>query len=87
MEIRGRIRNGVVVLEGGTVLPEGAAVTVSCDLAPASHKPRKKKSVQLPLVDSDPPGTFELTNQRIAEVLQEEDVRRYSKFFRKPRKS
>lgn len=31
METPGRVQNGVIVLEGGAVLPEGTAVTILCD--------------------------------------------------------
>jgi hypothetical protein len=34
MEIRGRVHNGVVVLEGELPLPEGAAVTVTYPAPP-----------------------------------------------------
>jgi hypothetical protein len=43
----------------------------------------KGKRVQFPLVRSDHPGTLDLTNERIAEILDEEEVARYSKFFMK----
>ena len=74
MEIRGRIHNGVVVLEGSPPLPEGALVTVSF---PASgsltpHGPRKR--VQLPLVPSKRPGSVDLTAEKIAEFLGDDDV-------------
>jgi len=36
MVIRGRVQNGVVVLEDGTSLPEGVEVTVVAPAAPAS---------------------------------------------------
>lgn len=74
MAIPGRVHNGVVVLEGGHALPEGTAVTVSCDVAPVLKKPVKRKRVQLPLVHSENPGSVHLTNERIAEILNEEDV-------------
>ncbi len=70
MVIPGRVQNGVVVLEGGPVLPEGAPVTVSWDHAPRPTPQR----VEFPLVHSEHPGTLNLTNERIAEILDEEDV-------------
>jgi hypothetical protein len=81
MVVPGRVQNGVVVLKGGISLPEGAEVTVSCQTAP--EKPAKGKRVRFPLVHSEHPGTLDLTNERIAEILDEEDVAHYSKFFLK----
>jgi hypothetical protein len=73
MTIPGRVHNGVVVLEGDSALPEGAAVSVF--YPPASTKPvGSKQRIQLPLVPSDKPGTLHLTNQQIAETLDEEDA-------------
>jgi len=74
MEIPGRVRSGVVVLEGGASLPEGAAVIVSCPdavLAPASRPARR---VELPLVLSKHPGSVLLTAERVAELLDEAHV-------------
>jgi hypothetical protein len=39
MEIPGRVHNGVVVLQGGPALPEGAAVTVCYPVPVAAHAP------------------------------------------------
>jgi hypothetical protein len=74
MEIHGRVQNGVIVLEDGPPLPEGAAVTVSCDMPPVLKKPSVQKQVEFPLVHSKHPGTLNLTGQRIAEILDEEDA-------------
>ena len=74
MQIPGRIRNGVVVLDGDARLPEGARVTVSPEDGRIWHKPGKKRRVHFPLVPSDRPGTLDLTNERIAEILADEDV-------------
>jgi len=82
MTIRGQVRNGVVVLEGGQILPEGTKVTVSCDSAPISRRRPKKKRVQLPLVPSKRPGSLHLTNERIAEILEEEELSSFSKALR-----
>lgn len=75
MNIRGRVRNGVVVLEPGLVLPEGAMVTVSCaeNQAPAIRNSRRQQ-VRLPLVPSDRPGSVSLTADRVAELLDDADV-------------
>jgi hypothetical protein len=74
MEIPGRIHNGVVVLEGSSELPEGAAVTVTYPpLRPVVNSCEKRR-VQFPLVRSANPGSVNLTNERIAELLNDEDV-------------
>lgn len=69
MNIRGRIKNGVVVLESGPVPPEGTAVTVSCEPPPPEGNGRKRRRVSLPLVPSHHPGTVALTADRVAELL------------------
>ena len=73
MTIPGRVHDGVVVLEGGSRLPEGAVVTVVYESEPADRT-RERHRVQVPLVRSKHPGTLNLTNQRIAEILDEEDA-------------
>jgi len=74
MVIRGRVRNGVVVLQGGPALPDGLEVTVSCPDLPGTRPRRRKRRVELPLVRSDHPGTLHLTAERIAEILEEDDL-------------
>jgi hypothetical protein len=74
MEFSGRVENGVVVLEHGAALPEGAVVTVSCDKVRIWRKPGRKKRVKLPLVESKNPGMLRLTNERIGEIMDEEDA-------------
>jgi len=74
MEIRGRVHNGVVVIEGEVPLPEGAAVTVTYP-APAAITPSvPKKRIQVPLVRTGQPGSVNLTGEWIAELLEDEDV-------------
>ena len=74
MNIRGRVRNGVVILEEGPPLPEGAVVTVLCpDVRPAGPAERAER-VDLPLVPSEHPGRVVLTAERVAELLEETDV-------------
>jgi hypothetical protein len=74
MTIHGRVQNGVVVLEDGPALPEGAAVTVWYP-APTGPQPvLEKKRIQFPLVRTGEPGSVHLTGERIAEILDEEDA-------------
>ncbi len=74
MIVPGRVQNGVVVLEGGATLPEGAAVRVSYHAGPVIHVSPIRQPVQLPLVKTDRPGSVALTNDRIAEILNEQDA-------------
>lgn len=73
-QIPGRVENGVVVFEGDVSLPEGTRVVVF-QLSPGEQASRaSKKRVELPLVKSGEPGSIHLTNERIQEILDEEDI-------------
>lgn len=74
MEIRGHVRNGVVVLDGNPNLPEGAVVTVLYPVPPPTAPAVQRKHAPFPLVRSSHPGSVPLTNKRIAEILDEEDI-------------
>jgi len=74
MIIPGRVHNGVVILEGGPTLPEGAAVSISYPAAAASMPVREKRRIQVPLVRCERPGSVQLTGERIAAILDEEDA-------------
>jgi hypothetical protein len=74
MEIQGRVHHGVVVLEGEPELPEGMVVTVSFPDPPPTEPPAPRRRVSLPLVPSDRPGSLQLTADRIAELLEDDDV-------------
>jgi len=74
--IPGRVRNGVIVLEGGPALPEGAAVDVSY-FGPAEPEfGDKKPRIQVPLVHSTRPGSVNLTGEQIARIMDDEDAAR-----------
>jgi len=74
MEIPGRVHNGVVILEGGPPLPEGAPVIV-CYPAPGEAKPAmEKRRIEVPLVRTGQPGTVQLSGERIAQILDDEDA-------------
>ena len=62
MEIRGRVHNGVVVLEGELPLPEGTEVIVSSGAAPET-KPVGEQRIEFPLVRSKHPGSREATDR------------------------
>jgi hypothetical protein len=72
--IPGRVRKGVVVLEKGATLPEGAAVTVVPSKTPVIRVAPRQRRVAFPLVPSSKPGSIRLTGERIAEILLEQDV-------------
>lgn len=74
MEFHGIVHNGVIVFSGGASLPEGTSVTISCDVKPEPAQPTEKKPVEFPLVRTGKPGSLNLTNERIAEILDEDDV-------------
>lgn len=73
MQIQGHVENGVIVLDGGAVLPEGTPVVIACALADPTTQTHGKR-VKFPLVRSDEPGSINLTAERVADLLSEEDV-------------
>lgn len=74
MNIRGRVKDGVVVLDEGAVLPDGAMVTVLYSDTPRSTPDDRQPRIALPLVPSARPGSVTLTAERVAELLDEADV-------------
>jgi hypothetical protein len=74
MVILGRVHNGVVVLEGEAVLPEGATVTVTFPAQFAAAQTGPKRRVEVPLIRTGQPGGVPLTGKRIAEIMDEEDA-------------
>ena len=74
MEIPGHVQNGVLVLDGGATLAEGTRVVVSQLSRVDQGSQSEKKSVEFPLVPSGEPGSIHLTNERINEILDEEDL-------------
>lgn len=74
MEISGHVQNGVVVFDERLALPEGAAVTVILHSGAVIRVAKQRKQVEFPLVSSGAPGSLHLTNERICEILDEEDA-------------
>jgi hypothetical protein len=74
MVVLGRVHNGVVVLEGDSVLPEGAMVTISYGEPPAKQTNFGASRIQVPLVHTGRPSSVKLTGERVAEILDEEDA-------------
>ena len=73
MTLTGHIQNGVVVLDGEKALPEGTRVAIIPVPPLPTEPPPEKRRVEFPLVRTGTPGTWNLTNERIAEILDEED--------------
>jgi hypothetical protein len=74
MEIRGRVHNGLVVPERELPLPEGALVTVVFPVPPRTTPPDSGRRVRLPMVRSDHPGSLQLDAERVAELMDDDDV-------------
>jgi hypothetical protein len=74
MEILGRVHNGVVVLEEEAQLPEGTVVMVLYPAPQPAESTGQRERVRLPLVRSDRPGSLPLTAERVAELLEDDDV-------------
>jgi hypothetical protein len=81
MTTLGRVQNGVVILEDGQSLPEGTIVTVSYPASKPAAPPDSGYRVQFPLVTSGRPGSLDLTADRIAELLEDDDVSLLERFF------
>jgi hypothetical protein len=73
MNLRGRVRNGVVVLDNPSELPEGAVVDIYYPVAPVVEAAHPGRRIHLPLVTSRQPGTKLLTSERVAELLEDDD--------------
>jgi hypothetical protein len=74
MEIQGRVHNGVVVPDQELSLPDGTLVTVVYPVAPAAKPEDSGRRVRLPMVRSDRPGSLRLDADRVAELLDGDDV-------------
>jgi hypothetical protein len=75
MVLHGRIEDGAIVLPGGIALPNGTEVTVIVQtVEPNVALGSGTSHVQLPLVKSKHPGSRSLTPDRVAEVLEEDDL-------------
>lgn len=74
MSLPGRVEKGVVVFEGNSIPPDGTPVSVSDRSAPVIRVARHPKPVVLPIFDYGGPADIELTNDRIAEILDQEDA-------------
>ncbi len=84
MEIFGTVQNGVVVLDGSVLPPEGVTVVVTYRTTPVIRVAKNQKRVEFPLFPSSEPGTLELTNERIAEILDEEEIEAMKRTWNEP---
>ena len=64
----------MIVLDGGTTLPDGSRVVVPCLAQDSGVTAREPTAITFPLVRSKSPGSVNLTAERVAELLEEEDV-------------
>jgi hypothetical protein len=74
MVIPGRVENGVVIPESASVLPEGAAVTITYPALTTNRESTPRQRIQVPLVRTGQPGSVRLTGETIAEILDHEDA-------------
>ena len=63
-----------MVVDPPNSLPEGAAVIVALRSTPVIRVAKNQKRVEFPLIPFAAPGSLDLTNERIYEILDEEDV-------------
>ena len=79
MEMPGKVEGGVVVPQGVATLPEGRLVRIvyaheeSAEVG-GKNGLRPRRRVKFPLVESNTPGALRLTNDVIAELLNEDDL-------------
>jgi len=88
MELHGHIQNGMVAIDGNPRLPEGAEVTIlighleqpiesPSTTAEVKHAPENrpvKQRVEFPLVRTGVPGSLQLTNEKIHDILAEQEI-------------
>ncbi len=74
MEFQAVVQNGVVVLPPGISLAEGTVVVVQYEQEQVAVEPRARKRAQFSLVQSKRPGSIHLTNDWIAEFLNDSEI-------------
>lgn len=73
MNIRGRIKNGRVELDGSPSIPEGTKVVVYVNDQPTKVDD-ESTPLPFPIVSAERPGSVNLTSDLIAEMLEDDDV-------------
>lgn len=77
MKFSGHIQNGVVVFDHALALPEGTPVTILVGMPIVIvRNPENCQRIEFPLVPSAKPGSVNLTNRMIGEILDDEDAAR-----------
>ena len=76
METQGVVQNGVVVLPPNVHLADGTVVVIHCLDEQDSDERRLRKKVRLPLIASKNPSSLHLTNDMIAEFLNDTEISR-----------
>jgi hypothetical protein len=74
MELLGRVNHGVIIPVGDMQLPEGTTVRIVYEPQPGEPQKKTGRPVVFPLVESDKPGSLHLTNEMIADILDEDDL-------------
>jgi hypothetical protein len=74
MVLHGRVEHGTVVLTDGISLPDGTEVTVVVQPRGEASSRTRDAKVRLPLVASQQPGSRNLTADRVAEILDDDDL-------------
>lgn len=77
MKFSGHIQNGVVVFDHALALPEGTPVTILVGVPLVVVRSQENRQrIAFPLVPSAKPGSVNLTNTMIGEILDDEDAAR-----------
>lgn len=77
MKFSGHIQNGVVVFDHAPALPEGTPVTILVGMPIVVVRSQENRQrIEFPLVPSVKPGSVNLTNTMIGEILDDEDAAR-----------
>ena len=84
MGILGRVQNGVVIFDGPLMFPEGTEVIVISRSTPAIQISKNQKPVELPLFRSSEPGSIQLTNEMIGQIIDDEDIEAMVRTWDKP---
>lgn len=71
MNLTGTVRSGAIILDENCALPDGTFILVTI-IALADRPPRHRKAY--PIVPSDNPGSVQLTNEMIGQILDAEDA-------------
>jgi hypothetical protein len=75
MELTGHIENGTIIIDTGSMPPDGSRIEIHVlEAHPPQLNKSAKQRIQFPLINSRDPGTIHLTNEQIARIFDEEDL-------------